>query len=324
MKKEIIISLLTLSFHSIFGMEYSSTLEPNQITLSYSSFGYLGVFNFYSNNFRLFTVNPGYTLTEILASPFSIRKGHPLSITYSPDGQCVAYANNGRVSIYRVNEEGILTSIGTYSTDDQNPVNDSNLTALPQVNNDYDIMEYPNPLALNQTSVSTSQDGPFVAIADQSLNSMIILRVDAHRNFTVVHSDYMSLANSPNGRHLKVTNQNSQRTIILRINYDCSLTVIDISDAHSHTDCPNQIKDSTITVLSQSKDGDDVIEKENCIICHKGLSKKEINLSCNHNLMHYACLAQWMEMNFVPTCPLCRKEIVCFDDFGLQINNLIK
>lgn len=176
-------------------------------------------------------------------------------------------------------------------------------------------MEYPNTLATKLLSISTSTNTQLVSVLDESSGTLIILSVDADRSFTLIHPNHMLLTNSQNGRHLKIINQDSNSIIILRINVDCSLTVVSTYNAQFDTYNQRQINYSNLTILSQVKDGDVIIEEENCIICRDKLSKKEINLSCNHNLMHYACLAKWMEINFVPTCPICRKEIVHFDDF---------
>ena len=95
-------------------------------------------------------------------------------------------------------------------------------------------------------------------------------------------------------------NLNQEKTNNLAIRYIYQAPIV------SHL----QAKNLDTTVLSKVKDSEDYKEKENCIICRETVYKKEINLSCGHNSMHYACLAQWMEMNLAATCPKCRKKIV--------------
>lgn len=71
-----------------------------------------------------------------------------------------------------------------------------------------------------------------------------------------------------------------------------------------------QIKTSNETIFCEVQDGDAFEEEVECLICQETLERKEINLSCGHDYMHLACLAQWMESKKEATCPMCRKKIV--------------
>lgn len=69
-------------------------------------------------------------------------------------------------------------------------------------------------------------------------------------------------------------------------------------------------KETNTSILSAVQADEYFDEIAYCIICQDSINKKEINLSCGHNFMHYDCLAQWMKTKPEADCPICRKIIV--------------
>ena len=132
----------------------------------------------------------------------------PVSVVYSPNGQCVTVANlftnPGTLNIFRVNCDCSLTAVGS-------PVATGGVAPA---------------------SVAYSPNGQCLAVANLVSNNVSIFRVNCDCSLTPVGSPIptggtlpIALAYSPNSQCLAVANSGSNNVSIFRVNSDCSLIV---------------------------------------------------------------------------------------------------